>query len=86
MHNYKRGRILTLILFINEYRPWIGGSYRIELIISPITSHYSNQTINFSGVEYCNNREMVTRRIREDGDERGLLIYGYEFRPVFKPI
>ena len=26
--------------------------------------------------------EMVTRRIREDGDERGILIYGYKFRPV----
>ena len=30
--------------------------------------------------------EMVTRRIREDGDERGMLIYGYKFRPVLKPI
>ena len=26
--------------------------------------------------------EMVTRRIRQDGDERGLLIYGYKFRPM----
>lgn len=26
--------------------------------------------------------EMVTRRIRQDGDERGLLVYGYKFRPV----
>jgi uncharacterized OB-fold protein len=26
--------------------------------------------------------EMVTRKIREDGDERGMLIYGYKFRPV----
>jgi len=25
--------------------------------------------------------EMVTRRIKEDGDERGMLIYGYKFRP-----
>jgi hypothetical protein len=24
--------------------------------------------------------EMVTRRLREDGDERGLLVYGYKFR------
>ena len=30
--------------------------------------------------------EMVTRRIREDGDEHGMLIYGYKFRPVLKPI
>ncbi|MCA1953929.1 MAG: Zn-ribbon domain-containing OB-fold protein [Anaerolinea sp.] len=26
--------------------------------------------------------EMVTRRIRQDGDERGLLVYGYKFRPM----
>jgi len=26
--------------------------------------------------------EMVTRRIREDGDERGILVYGYKFRPI----
>jgi hypothetical protein len=24
--------------------------------------------------------EMVTRRIRQDGDERGMLVYGYKFR------
>lgn len=28
--------------------------------------------------------EMVTRRLREDGDERGMLVYGYKFRPVFR--
>lgn len=26
--------------------------------------------------------EMVTRRLRQDEDERGILIYGYKFRPV----
>lgn len=26
--------------------------------------------------------EMVTRRLRSDGDERGLLVYGYKFRPT----
>jgi len=26
--------------------------------------------------------EMVTRRLRSDGDERGMLVYGYKFRPV----
>jgi hypothetical protein len=25
--------------------------------------------------------EMVTRKIRQDGDERGMLVYGYKFRP-----
>lgn len=28
--------------------------------------------------------EMVTRRIRSDGDERGTLVYGYKFRPVLQ--
>jgi scaffold protein (connect acetoacetyl-CoA thiolase and HMG-CoA synthase) len=28
--------------------------------------------------------EMVTRKLREDGDERGMIIYGYKFRPVLK--
>jgi len=26
--------------------------------------------------------EMITRRLRTDGDERGLLVYGYKFRPL----
>ncbi len=26
--------------------------------------------------------EMVTRKIRSDGDERGMIIYGYKFRPL----
>ncbi len=26
--------------------------------------------------------EMVTRRLRSDGDERGMIVYGYKFRPV----
>lgn len=26
--------------------------------------------------------EMVTRLLRTDGDERGLLVYGYKFRPL----
>ncbi len=26
--------------------------------------------------------EMVTRKIRSDGDERGMIVYGYKFRPV----
>jgi hypothetical protein len=25
---------------------------------------------------------MVTRKMRNDGDERGLIVYGYKFRPV----
>lgn len=28
--------------------------------------------------------EMVTRKIRQDGDERGMLVYGYKFRPMMR--
>lgn len=30
--------------------------------------------------------EMVTRKLRTDGDERGLLVYGYKFRPVLERV
>jgi uncharacterized OB-fold protein len=28
--------------------------------------------------------EMVTRRMKSDGDERGMIIYGYKFRPILQ--
>ncbi len=28
--------------------------------------------------------EMVTRRLRSDGDERGIIVYGYKFRPAVR--
>lgn len=28
--------------------------------------------------------EMVTRKLRSDGDERGMIVYGYKFRPLVK--
>jgi len=28
--------------------------------------------------------EMVTRKLRSDGDERGMLVYGYKFRPAVR--
>ncbi len=28
--------------------------------------------------------EMVTRKLRQDGDERGMLVYGYKFRPILQ--
>jgi len=28
--------------------------------------------------------EMVTRKLRDDGDERGMIVYGYKFRPVIE--
>ena len=30
--------------------------------------------------------EMVTRKLRSDGDERGMLVYGYKFRPVMSSL
>ncbi len=33
-------------------------------------------------VEVGTRVEMVTRRLRTDGDERGMLVYGYKFRPA----
>jgi uncharacterized OB-fold protein len=30
--------------------------------------------------------EMVTRRLRQDGDERGMIVYGYKFRPVLSRV
>jgi len=29
---------------------------------------------------------MVTRKMRNDGDERGLIVYGYKFRPAVKQL
>ncbi len=28
--------------------------------------------------------EMVTRKLRSDGDERGIIVYGYKFRPLLE--
>ena len=28
--------------------------------------------------------EMVTRKLRSDGDERGVIVYGYKFRPALR--
>jgi scaffold protein (connect acetoacetyl-CoA thiolase and HMG-CoA synthase) len=35
-----------------------------------------------SAVEIGMPVEMVTRKMRNDGDERGLIVYGYKFRPA----
>jgi hypothetical protein len=34
------------------------------------------------GVQIGTPVEMVTRKLRSDGDERGMLVYGYKFRPL----
>ena len=35
-------------------------------------------------VEVGTQVEMVTRKLKQDGDERGLLVYGYKFRPTLR--
>lgn len=34
------------------------------------------------GIDIGTPVEMVTRRLRNDGDERGMIVYGYKFRPL----
>jgi uncharacterized OB-fold protein len=36
------------------------------------------------GVEVGMPVEMVTRKLRDDGNERGMILYGYKFRPVLQ--
>jgi hypothetical protein len=36
------------------------------------------------GVEVGTPVEMVTRKLRDDGNERGMILYGYKFRPVLQ--
>ena len=38
--------------------------------------------VDNSAVEIGMPVEMVTRKMRNDGDERGLIVYGYKFRPA----
>ena len=53
----------------------------VELDEGPVVTAQMTD-VDESKVEIGMPVEMVTRRIREDGDERGMLIYGYKFRPV----
>lgn len=38
--------------------------------------------VEFDQVQIGMPVEMVTRKMRNDGDERGMIVYGYKFRPV----
>jgi len=42
------------------------------------------KNLNDSIITIVMHVEMVTRRIRQDGDERGMIVYGYKFRPVLR--
>ena len=62
-----------------EYAPYTVALVKLEegpLVTAQLTDLTEQQ------VEIGTPVEMVTRRLRQDGDERGLLVYGYKFRPV----
>ena len=63
----------------DESAPYTVALVKLEegpLVTAQLTDLGSQQ------VEIGMQVEMVTRRLRQDGDERGMLIYGYKFRPL----
>jgi uncharacterized OB-fold protein len=66
-----------------EYAPYTVALVKLEegpLVTAQLTDIDGRQ------VEIGTPVEMVTRRLRSDGDERGLLVYGYKFRPVLQHV
>jgi len=64
-----------------EYSPYMVALVKLEegpLVTAQLTD------LGDQAVEIGTPVEMVTRRLRQDGDERGLLVYGYKFRPVLR--
>jgi uncharacterized OB-fold protein len=62
-----------------EYAPYTVALIKLEegpLVTAQLTD------LDNGKVEIGAPVEMVTRKLRQDGDERGLLVYGYKFRPV----
>ena len=62
-----------------EYAPYTVALVKLEegpLVTAQLTD------LGEESVEIGTPVEMVTRRLRQDGDERGLLVYGYKFRPA----
>jgi hypothetical protein len=61
-----------------DYAPYTVALVKLEegpLVTAQLTD------LDEGKVEIGTPVEMVTRRLRSDGDERGLLVYGYKFRP-----
>jgi uncharacterized OB-fold protein len=61
-----------------EYAPYTVALVKLDegpLITAQLTD------LGEQDVEIGTPVEMVTRRLRTDGDERGMLVYGYKFRP-----
>lgn len=62
-----------------EYAPYTVALIKLEegpLVTAQLTD------LGDEPVEVGTPVEMVTRRLRQEGDERGLIVYGYKFRPV----
>jgi uncharacterized OB-fold protein len=62
-----------------EYAPYTVALVKLEegpLVTAQLTD------LGDQKVEIGTPVEMVTRRLRQDGDERGMIVYGYKFRPV----
>ena len=65
----------------DESAPYTVALVKLEegpLVTAQLTDLGSQQ------VEIGMQVEMVTRRLRQDGDERGMIVYGYKFRPVLE--
>ncbi|MCS6906312.1 MAG: Zn-ribbon domain-containing OB-fold protein [Anaerolineales bacterium] len=64
-----------------EYAPYTVALVKLEegpMVTAQLTD------VNSKDVKIGMPVEMVTRKIRTDGDERGMIIYGYKFRPVLQ--
>jgi len=64
-----------------EYAPYMIALVKLDE--GPLVTAQLND-IGDSEVEIGTPVEMVTRRLRQDGDERGMLVYGYKFRPLLE--
>ena len=64
-----------------EYAPYTVAL--VKLVEGPLVTAQLTD-LDGQGVEIGTPVEMVTRRLRSDGDERGLLVYGYKFRPAVR--
>ena len=88
LYNFSgRGKVYS---FTTVYEPPAGyeenAPYTVALVKLEEGPLITAQLTDLEGrkVEIGTPVEMVTRRLRQDGDERGLIVYGYKFRPVLQ--
>jgi hypothetical protein len=67
-------------------KTFFGFKLHLSIIVDSLVLAFEFSLVNSfdSGeqdVEIGTPVEMVTRRLRIEGDERGVLVYGYKFRP-----